>query len=273
MFLEEFMRKIGLSEEEQLAVTGYKMGEVKYFDWKTLFYEDLQKFFRQLQNSEDKEMLALYLYVRFAVELEEKYKKCGISQEVYFQTFSDIAIWSSHYRKKSGKLGLQEVEWLARHLQCKLYRLGRLQFEKDDTMLHIHIPEGEPLSEEECDLSFQYADDFFSGKYIIYDCQSWILDPILKTIMDDTSNMIRFQNRFQIHHVIAESHQAEERVFGRVLEQKEQYPEKTSLQKKMKRLLLEGKQVGEGYGIIDRKKEQKNETDKGYIDRSGVKRK
>lgn len=257
MFLEEFMRKIGLSEEEQLAITEYKMGEVKYYNWKTLFYEDLQNFFQRLQSSEEKEMLALYLYVRFAAELEAKYKRYGISREVYFHTFSDIAIWSSHYRKKSGKLGLQEVEWLARHLQCKLYRLGRLQFEREDTVLHVHIPEGVPLSEAECNFSFQYADDFFSEKYNIYDCQSWLLDPILKTIMDDTSNIICFQNRFQIQYVIADSQQAEERVFGRVFERKEQYPEKTSLQKKMKRLLLEGKQVGEGYGIIDRKKEYK----------------
>lgn len=51
-----------------------------------------------------------------------------------------------------------------------------------------------------------------------------------------------------------ENRQAEERVFGRILEDPEAYPENTSLQKALKNYLSEGKKPGVGYGCRIRKK-------------------
>ena len=46
-----------------------------------------------------------------------------------------------------------------------------------------------------------------------------------------------------------EERQAEERVFGSLAEDPATYPEETSLQRKMKMALLEGKHFGMGCGI------------------------
>ena len=63
---------------------------------------------------------------------------------------------------------------------------------------------------------------------------------------------MKFQKRFQIQKVSYPYRQAEERIFGKVLESKEAYQEETSLQKKAKRYLLEGGDIGIGYGVIYR---------------------
>ena len=61
----------------------------------------------------------------------------------------------------------------------------------------------------------------------------------------------RFQKLFRIVKVHYTFPQAEQRIFGEVLEDKSGYPENTSLQKKAKAYILEGKEPGIGVGVID----------------------
>ena len=63
---------------------------------------------------------------------------------------------------------------------------------------------------------------------------------------------MKFQKRFRIRKVTYPYRQAEERIFGEVLTDKEKYPEETSLQKRAKKYVLAGKDLGIGYGVIYR---------------------
>lgn len=247
------MDKIGLPEQGKITVEQYEMEEAEYRKWKELFYSEPAHFFHEVRKREDKELALLYLYVSFAAELHEDYVKRKISDEIYFDTFSDISIWDKSCLRIKRLPGLIEEEWLARHLNMRLFRLGRLQYEIEGDVLHIHIPEGGPLLEEECDRSLKKAEQFFGGKYRIYDCESWLLDPALNKLLGPGSNIIKFQKRFQIDKVIYEIPQAEERIFGSVLERKEDYPEGTALQRKMKQYLLSGGKIGLGYGVLIRR--------------------
>ena len=121
-------------------------------------------------------------------------------------------------------------------------------------MIHVHVPEGESLSREGCEASFAWADRFFDSSYKLYDCESWLLSPALKELLEKESGILQFQNCFEIQSVNLENRQAEERVFGRILEDPEAYPENTSLQKALKNYLSEGKKPGVGYGCRIRKK-------------------
>ena len=82
-------------------------------------------------------------------------------------------------------------------------------------------------------------------------CDSWLLSPALEELLPKTSNIIRFQKLFRIVKVHYTFPQAEQRIFGEVLEDKSGYPENTSLQKKAKAYILEGKEPGIGVGVID----------------------
>ncbi|MCD8049109.1 MAG: acyltransferase domain-containing protein [Clostridia bacterium] len=252
METEQFMKEIHLPKEGQLCVSSFIMPEENYRKFKILFYESAETFFQIIDNEPEKEKLLLYLYVRFAADLHAKYAEAGISDKIYYDTFSDFTIWFNHCLKEKHTTGLAEARWLELHLKMKLFRLGRLQFEKDEkaNRLHIHIPEGSPLSPEECDKSLAQAEDFFDDSYTEFDCDSWLLSPALSEMLDENNRIIQFQKRFKIERINPHSRQAEERVFGTIQEDKTLYPEQTRLQKTLKKYLLSGKNPGAGFGTI-----------------------
>ena len=253
---EQLMERIRLPKEGRDVVRILKMTEQEYHRWKELFYKKEEKFFEMLAGEQEKEGLLLSLYVRFATDLYKEYVEKEIPDEVYDATFSDFTIWYRHCVKERKKIGLFEELWLKLHLKMKLFRLGRLQFEPDEgqKVIHVHVPEGESLSREGCEASFAWADRFFGSSYKLYDCESWLLSPALKELLEKESGILQFQNCFEIQSVNLENRQAEERVFGRILEDPEAYPENTSLQKALKNYLSEGKKPGVGYGCRIRKK-------------------
>lgn len=164
---EQFMKRIGLPQEGQLSVLKFKMSEKEYRNYQRLFYKDEIKFLQIVDNYAEKERLLLYLYVRFAIDLHKKYMERKISDKIYCDTFSDITIWFFHCMRQKHVVGLIEEKWLKLHLKMKLFRLGRLQFEIDEEekRIHIHIPEGAPLSLEECDAAFEKAEKFFDDSF------------------------------------------------------------------------------------------------------------
>ena len=252
--MKPFMEQIHLPEEGRQCVLQYQMQEETYQNWKCLFYEKETEFFQNIEKQKEKEPLLLYLYVRFAIDLYPQYKEKGISDTVYYDTFSDFTIWSLYCRKHKNIVGLTREHWLKRHLNMRLFRLGRLQFEPDETehRIHVHIPEGEPLGKEACDASFLQANSFFPDFYSIFDCKSWLLSPALLDLLKEESHIIQFQKRFVIQEVDKNARQAEERVFGEVRENKESYPEYTSLQRALKKYVLAGNNPGVAFGILVR---------------------
>ena len=66
----------------------------------------------------------------------------------------------------------------------------------------------------------------------------------------ESSNIIRFQNLFEVTEVSYAYPQAEQRIFGDVLEDKRQYPEDTSLRQRAKAYVLAGRDLGIGAGFF-----------------------
>ncbi len=147
--------------------------------------------------------------------LKERYIQKGIPENILLDTLSDIVIWLDIWSELKGELYLGELAWLQRHLNMEIFRLGRLQFafgcceenlpdydlKKGDPVIEVHIPAGEPLTVEACQESFAMARDFFAKYYPDYayqyfTCHSWLLDPTLQELLDENSNIIRFQKMF-----------------------------------------------------------------------------
>ena len=64
-------------------------------------------------------------------------------------------------------------------------------------MISIHIPQGEKLTLDQVKESLILGMDFW-GKELPYLCHSWLLYPGLKDILPESSNILQFQNEFQI---------------------------------------------------------------------------
>lgn len=207
MEMKTFINKIGLSKAAADFVITFEMPEEIYLEWKNLFDTDMKNFLEKGKETEAFAQMALYLYVRFAMETYEKYQENNIADEIYFLTMRDITIWEDAYEKKNGYPGLRELGWLSLSIKGKLFRIGRLQFEpieleediitsersysKGIKVLNVHIPEDGKLSTEECVKSFENAEIFFAerkefgfeaGGHHTYVCESWPLSPVLKNL-------------------------------------------------------------------------------------------
>lgn len=249
--MDMFLEGIQLPQEGKDVVFTMEHAKYDYNKWKKLFFSDEQDFKKCLEQMEEKEKFLLWFYARLAVELYSNYQKDGIEDQIYYDTFYDFTIWYKRCRKTKGisGIGMEQAWWLALPLRRKLYRLGRLQFEIEGKVLHVHIPEGEKLEKEKCEESFRKALEFFKGEYQYFDCKSWLLSTNLKSILGEDSNIIQFQNLFEICEIEYAYRHAEERVFGYIAEDADSYPEDTSLQRGLKQYVKEYGDPGIGYGI------------------------
>lgn len=265
MELQELMTRIHLPEEAQKVAEKYMLPEEEYQSKKELFYRDTRGFLEEWKTSEDHLQWMLAFYLRLALEVHEEYQKQGISEKIFDDTFYDITIWCEECYRKYGSYGLNEAGWIAFSVKMKLFRLGRLQFEpmvlsedmvgkmgtlkKGTSVLNVHIPAGEKMDFEECKKSFCQAEQFFGDSYEAYVCDSWLLSPVLKELLPESSNIVRFQNLFEVVNVHHRFPQAEQRIFQDIRDDKENYPENTSLQKRAKEYILSGKDIGIGIGV------------------------
>ena len=265
MNIEHLCEGIRLHPEAMQEVREYRLEEFEYEEARQQFYNDYASFFEQIKQTPRYRKRLLFLFIRFAVDLYEEYKLRGIDDSVYYDTFSDIQIWCMECQRQFGEYGIEEYGWLKEHVRLQLFRLGRLQFQpypmkcdvivdgkkisKNQIVLNVHIPAGEPLDNNKVEESFALARRFFRGVAPVFICHTWMLEPKLAHILKPESNIMQFQSHFYIYQLDPESRQAEERIFQTVSSNYSEYPETTGLQRSAKHYLLAGHRLGSAYGI------------------------
>ena len=184
-----------------------------------------------------------------------KYLERGIGDDIYFDTMSDAFVWAELYRRLEGRVGLKETGWLLFHIRLELFRLGRLQFQLDDTplqfrsvldgkkVIQVHIPDIGPLYADECMESFRKAKSFYP-EMLPFICDSWLLEPELEKVLSPSSNILSFQKLFHIFHVDRTNPQCHQRVFEFSMRRD------TRLQRNILSSEAEGTVFGVGYGYI-----------------------
>lgn len=174
----------------------------------------------------------------------------GVPEVVIRHTWSDLGLWMVKTRETTGRWGLKNPSWLARHWAGKLLRLGRLQFEftlwdgpqvaggpaPREPVLSVHVPEGSPLDQEEVLASFARGARDLPVWYPevgprFFTCRSWLLDPELGRILPPDSRIVQFQRTFRLLEVEGDDRQLRERVFGAADVDLNQFVPVTSLQK------------------------------------------
>ena len=265
MKVTDFWDGIKLGNNHREAVCGMKFEVQECERLCKLYKKDHKEFFQEVLKKKENGLWFLWIYSHMACEVYDRYIEQGISPQVFWDTFLDIRFWCENGEKEFGTLGITEYEWFYRHIDMILFRFGRLQFEKTEMdcsvvseeyslekgreIINIHIAQGEPLIWEECEKSLEMAGKFF-GKDKLYVCHSWLLYPGLEEVLNKTSNIKEFRRHFNVLQVDYKEREAEWRVFGKVLKSVAEYPEDTSLQKRVKRYLLSGKVLGNGWGVL-----------------------
>lgn len=211
------------------------------------------------------DVFRLAVMLKAAECTHKKYIEKGIPDSIFYDTMDDIRIWCEENSNK----GLKNYNWIKNHINFEIFRLGRLQFQlykadnptlhysklpfkKGENLLYIHIPRFGRLDFNDCVSSLNEAKGFFKEffpdfNYKGFFCESWLLYEENSKFMSADSNILKFQNLFDIAYSIHYENQTYDRVFG--IEhlpffrcQIKSLPEETSLQKSAKKFkLLKGK--------------------------------
>jgi GNAT domain-containint protein/N-acyltransferase family protein len=147
--------------------------------------------------------LYVYAYLALAGVVREYHRDHGIADAVGWVTLADLGRNLAVDRRMHGEGWPVMQAWLTLHARGSIYELGRLQHQRGGTAIGLHIPESGPMTPEAVEASLDEARAFFprhfpDEHYTAFSCGSWLLDPQLLEYLPADSNIIRFQQRFEL---------------------------------------------------------------------------
>lgn len=200
----------------------------------------------------------LWELLNLSLESYERYLQRGISTQIYFDTMKFCTRFIEEHYRIFGEYKFAWAWWFPRQLALLEFRIGCLEYEfieADQNIISIHIPSDANLQKnivaqsikdfkDFCEIHFP---DWINAK--LY-CESWLLSPALKELLDENSNILNFQELFTVESVDYESNAVLDWVFPGNTEISDQLQENTSLQRDMKKYLMQGKKIGWAKGVL-----------------------
>ena len=197
--------------------------------------------------------------LRCALKAKADYDRLGISEEIYVNTMAAFSRFVREHMESYGGYGFDRGSWTPRQVSAKLFRIGQLEYELTDLegepVVSLHIPTDVDLRPEVLQPSvkeglaeFYRLFPEYAGKKVF--CESWLLSPLLKNFLPEDSNILRFQALFDMEPEGIPGNDVLLWVFKNPKLPREEYPENTSLQRKLKQFLLNGGQFLEGRGCL-----------------------
>lgn len=131
----------------------------------------------------------------------------------------------------------------------------RLLYKPGDMVVTVHIPGGDRLTEEAISASLAAAKKIFSTYFAHmhlkgFVCHSWLLDPQLRTVLGETSNILAFQRRFDVISATEDKNALYEHVFAVPLCPIEELQPQNKFQAGILNMVKSGKKIRAGYGFL-----------------------
>ncbi|MEV6717657.1 acyltransferase domain-containing protein [Lentzea sp. NPDC051208] len=147
--------------------------------------------------------LYVYAYLALVDVVTHYHREHGIPDAVSRTTLADLGRNLAIDRRMNREGWPVMQSWLTLHTRGAVYELGRLQHHRGDTALSLHIPDSGPLTPQAVTASLDEARAFFprhfpDEHYTAFSCGSWLLDPQLREYLPEDSNIVRFQQRFEL---------------------------------------------------------------------------
>ena len=177
-------------------------------------------------------------------------------QELYKKRVRETLTNDIWIRKLDG-IRISQMIWGAYFINTKLIEVGRLQYEDCKDYIKIHIPRGSKLLIENVKDSIKNSKEeiekYFNIKNPKYICDSWLLSNQINSIIDSSSNIRKFYNLFEVK----DGEDATKNILNFVFNIQEcadynNLSENTSLQRILKKQLLENKEMKIGEGKLKR---------------------
>lgn len=186
----------------------------------------------------------------------KEYRKKGIPTDIFINTMKFCTRFLNEHYKAHGCYRFVWGWWFSRQLSLREFRIGTLEYEfGEGSCVHLHIPSGADLTMSSVLESLSQFQNFCKQYFPEWktermECASWLLSPALKNVLTDSSHILAFQKLFDVVETDYESMAVLDWVFPGFNTVSDKLPEKTSLQKSMKKLLLAGGKIGWSKGIL-----------------------
>ncbi|BCJ61987.1 acyltransferase domain-containing protein [Micromonospora endophytica] len=144
-----------------------------------------------------------YAYLALVDVVRGYHRDHGVPDVVSWATLADLGRNLAIDRRMNREGWPVMQNWLTLHVRGGLYELGRLQHQRGDNAIDLHIPDSGRLTPEAVDASLDEARAFFprhfpDEHYSAFACGSWLLDPQLREYLPEDANIVRFQRRFEL---------------------------------------------------------------------------
>ncbi len=190
----------------------------------------------------------------------------NIPEPIWVDTMKCFSRFVGEHHRSLGRYGFDRGFWTTRQIGAKLFRIGQLEYElkeeEGEKTIDLHIPSDARMDMELLDESVAQARAFLTDYFPDWaeesmECESWLLSPVLVSLLPENSNILRFQRAFEMISQDPEPDDVLEWVFRLTQGQQkttplEALPEQTSLQRSMKAFLLSGGRVGVAQGRLVR---------------------
>jgi hypothetical protein len=230
----------------------------------TNLQQNIGKRWKEVEDpADEKGYLLLACMLWAGRETLERFRALGIGDAIFYDTFQCFPRFIREHFDSFGSYGFDRGWWTWRQISMKLFKLGELEFEMiqrevDGTQvnaINVHIPSGSHISAANCKASYEQARSFFRTFYPAYGeadyvCSSWLLAPALKQLLPPISNILTFQQDYEILESEPNDQEYMMWVFKTETQEYQKLPEDTSLQSQIKKYLLEGGKVGSAYGRL-----------------------
>lgn len=190
----------------------------------------------------------------------------NIPEPIWVDTMKCFSRFVGEHHRSLGRHGFDRGFWTTRQVGAKLFRIGQLEYELKEEdgkkTIDLHIPSDARMDMGLLDESVARAREFLKEYFPDWaeesmECESWLLSPVLASLLPENSNILSFQRAFEIISQDPEPQDVLEWVFRLTQGQQETtpleaLPEGTCLQRSMKAFLLSGGRVGVAQGRLVR---------------------
>ena len=216
------------------------------------------------------------LFLCLSKQLRQIYRENGLPDSMWRLSMLDLKCKLMVCHMVKHIWGTFVAWWYDGFFRLERFGMGRLQFElidfpfdryekdgkvlrKGDKVINLHIAKtGEPLSPNLVEDACKQAADFFENAFtehpMAFFCESWLTFSKMDELLPAKSNIRSFKERFEIIHDHLYD-KGDYREMWRLFDMDytgdlNDFPGDSSLRRAYKQYLLDGGQVGEGYGVF-----------------------
>ena len=233
----------------------------------------LEKAKQLAQTESDIYMLQLLFWLHCIPYLEKDYLRLEIGKDVLVNSMMDLAYKNRECKNHNGCCGV-ETYWFYLFFWCKLFGLGRLQYQTvvyeeeiytsgyyvlnpGYRVFKCHIPSSGKLTPQLCmdslDKAYAFFKDELKDNVLPVYCASWLLFPnYAEKVYPDGSNLKAFSQLFDVVSTTeTEKFTISQTIFGIPYpDNLDKLPQDTSLQRNFVSYIKSGGSFGRGCGIL-----------------------